>query len=173
MLTQRNPIAMAHRTKMELTKRWGTSIALPDGNTYHAFPEAGQLIEASIDELTAVVRNARKAEYLQAVIQFFHEGDEHYLRTGDYDEVSASIRSIRGIGEWSAYFILIRGLGRVERTILTGKEILHAASTIYQREMTPIDLQRIAEGYGPHQGYWSFYMRAVSVFSRSVVPISK
>lgn len=169
VLTQRNPITMAHRTKMALAKRWGTSIMLPDGRTYHAFPEAGQLAEVSIDELAAIVRNTRKAEYLHAVIQFFHEADEQYLRTGDYDEVAASIRSIRGIGEWSAYFILIRGLGRVERTTLSGKEILHAASKIYQREMTPAELQRIAETYGSYQGYWSFYMRAANVVAPMIM----
>ncbi|GHO80571.1 DNA-3-methyladenine glycosylase 2 family protein [Ktedonobacter sp. SOSP1-85] len=169
VLTQRNPIAMAHRTKRALAKRWGTSIMLPDSRTYHAFPEAGQLARMSIDELAAVVHNTRKAEYLYAVIQFFHEADEQYLRNGDYDEVATSIRSIRGIGEWSAYFILIRGLGRIERTTLSGKEILHAASKIYQREMMPAELQRIAETYGSYQGYWSFYMRAANVVAPMIM----
>lgn len=159
VLTQRTPIAIAHRVKMALVKRWGTSIALPEG-VYRAFPEPRQMANVSMEELAPLIRNARKVEYLYGVIQFFNEVDEHYLRTADYDEVAARIRAIRGIGEWSAYFILIRGLGRVERTTFSDKELINAASTIYGCEMTPAEIQRVVECYGARQGYWSFYVRA-------------
>lgn len=159
VLAQRIPMALAHRTKMALAQRWGTSITLPEG-VYHAFPEPQQMATVSVDELAPIVRNIRKVEYLHAVIQFFNEVDESYLRTGDYSEVATSIRSIRGIGEWSAYFILIRGLGRIERTPLSDKEIIKAASSIYRQEMTPAAIQRIVDCYGTHQGYWAFYVRA-------------
>lgn len=164
VLTQRNPIAIARRRKQEISTTWGTRIVLPEG-TYLAFPEPHRLASLSVDELIALVRNARKAEYLLAVAQFFSEVDEHYLRTGDYNEVATKIRSIRGIGEWSAHFILIRGLGRTEQTVFSNKEILSASSIVYQQEMTPAGLQRIGEAYGRNQGYWTFYMRAGTFLS--------
>jgi DNA-3-methyladenine glycosylase II len=173
VLTQRIPIAIAHRTKMELMKRWGTSITLPEG-TYYAFPEPQQMTMVSLDELATMVRNGRKAEYLQAVIHFFNKVEEDYLRTGDYDEVATRIRSIRGIGEWSAFFIMIRGLGRIERTSVSGKEIIKAASYIYRQEMTLADIQHIVDGYGEHQGYWAFYVRAgVFLGYNTSVPVSR
>lgn len=162
ILGQRVPMAVAHKMKMALMQRWGTAITLSDGQTYHAFPEPQQMAAVSLDELATVVRNVRKVEYLHAVIHFFVSVDEQYLRTGDYDGVAARLRAVRGVGDWSAYFILIRGLGRHERTATSGKEIIQAASKVYGQSLTPPDLQRILAGYGEHQGHWSFYVRVMS-----------
>jgi DNA-3-methyladenine glycosylase II len=170
VLTQRSPITIAHRVKLALMKRWGTHITLGQ-ETYYAFPEVQQLASVLPAELAEVVRNARKVEYLQAVIDFFSQADETYLRSGDYEAVAASIRAIRGIGEWSAFFILARGLGRTERTPVSGKEILNAASRIYGQEMTPADLQKIVERYGDQQGHWAFYLRASGLFTVAASPV--
>lgn len=171
ILGQRTPMAIAHRTKMGLIKRWGTSITLPDGQTYHAFPEPQHMLAVNLDELASIVRNARKVEYLHAVIQFFNEVDENYLRTADYTEVATRLRGVRGIGEWSAYFILIRGLGRNERTSVSGKEIVSAASRVYRQPLTPTEIQRLADRYGKYQGDWTFYVR-VAVFLYSDVLVA-
>jgi len=160
VLGQRIPWRMAHKMKLALVERWGTSITLPDG-TYTAFPEAQQLAQAQPEELASIVRNQRKVEYLQAVIQFFLETDEQFLRYGDYDEVAARIRAIRGIGEWSSYFILLRGLGRMERVSAIDRELGKAASHIYNngQPLTPAEMQRLLDRYGTTQGYWDFYIR--------------
>ncbi len=160
VLGQRIPWRMAHRVKLALVEHWGTSIILPDG-TYAAFPEPRQLAEATSEELAAVVRNERKVEYLHAVIQFFLEADEQFLRYGDYEQVASSIRAIRGIGEWSSYFILLRGLGRMERVSAIDRELGKAASQIYNggQPLAQGEMQRLLDRYGTTQGHWAFYIR--------------
>lgn len=69
ILTQRTPIAIAHRMKMALVARGGRSIILPEG-VYRAFPEPQELAGMNIDELFSLVRNVRKSEYLYEVIRF-------------------------------------------------------------------------------------------------------
>ncbi len=160
VLSQRIPWRVAHKAKLALVERWGTSITLPDG-TYAAFPEPQQLAQAKPEELASIVRNERKVEYLRAVIQFFLEADEQFLRYGDYDEVAARIRAIRGIGEWSSYFILLRGLGRMERVSAVDRELAKAASRIYNngQPLAAAEMQRLLDTYGTTQGYWAFYIR--------------
>jgi DNA-3-methyladenine glycosylase II len=160
ILAQRNPLAIAHHTKMALVHRWGTSITLPDG-TYWAFPTVEQLASISPDELAEVVRNPRKVDYLSAVIAFFSNVDEQFLRTGNYDEVATQIHAIRGFGEWSSHFLLVRGLGRMEYVSSTDKEINKAAAQIYNHGqlLTSTAMQQILNRYGNTQGYWSFYAR--------------
>ncbi len=167
VLAQRVPQQIAHRTKMALVERWGTSITLPNG-TYRAFPEPEQLAAVEPGELANVVRNERKVEYLCAVIQFFNEVDEQFLRTGDYDEVATQIRSIRGIGEWSSHFILVRGLGRMERVSTIDKELLKATAKIYNegQPLSSAEIQRKLDHYGTTQGYWAFYTR-IAMLNRS------
>ena len=163
VLGQRIPWRVAHKVKMALVERWGTSITLPDG-PYAAFPEPEQLAAAKPEELASVVRNERKVEYLQAVIQFLLAADEQFLRYGDYEEVAARIRGIRGIGEWSSYFILLRGLGRMERVSAVDRELGKAASSIYNngQPLTPTEMQGLLDRYGTMQGHWAFYIRNAS-----------
>ena len=163
VLTQRNPKKIAQRMKQALTRTYGGDINV-QGSTYQAFPEAAQLVDASESELLTVVRNARKAEYLAAVSKAFHEVDEEFLRTGNYDEVEAWLRKIKGFGEWSASFVLLRGLGRMEQAPLSEKVLLEAASRQYGRgrDLTRSEVAKFAERYGPYKGYWAHYLRVAS-----------
>jgi DNA-3-methyladenine glycosylase II len=111
-----------------------------------------------------VIRNQRKAEYLSAVARAFMPMDEEFLRKASYKDVEAWLREIPGIGSWSAEFILLRGLGRMERVPFTEKRLLEAASRVYGQgeAMTRQSIQSIAQKYGSWQGYWAHYLRAAS-----------
>ncbi len=78
--------------------------------------------------------------------------------------MEAWLRSIKGIGEWSADFIMVRGLGRMERVPLTEKRLVEAASKVYGlgEELSRDALQRLADKYGQWQGYWAHYLRVAS-----------
>jgi DNA-3-methyladenine glycosylase II len=164
VLCQRIPLPIAHQIKLALVERWGTSITI-NGETYCAFPEPQQLAAVDPTELATVVRNTRKVDYLQAVIHYFLEVDEHWLRSGNYDEVAAALKSIRGIGEWSLHFILVRGLGRMEGVSSIDKELLKAAEKIYNQgqPMTPNDIQPIIDRYRDTQGFWALYSRIATI----------
>ncbi len=160
VLGQRIPMPIAHRVKLALVERFGTSIIVK-GETYRAFPEPEQLAAADPAALAAIVRNERKVEYLQAVTQFFLEVDEALLRTGDYTQVTERLRGVRGIGEWSAHFILVRGLGRMERVSSVDQELAKAAAKLYNngQALASDDMQRLLDRYGAMQGYWAYYAR--------------
>jgi DNA-3-methyladenine glycosylase II len=160
VLTQRTPLAVARSRKMRLVERYGTRITL-DGATYGAFPEPATLVDADPAELANTAGSERKAEYLRAVSEFFASTDERELREGDYDEVAARLRAVRGLGDWSASFVLIRGLGRVERVPAPEDELSRAASRLYRggQPLPSDDLRQLLDRYGPYQGYWAFYVR--------------
>lgn len=163
VLAQRNPMSMSQRMKKNIIETYGGSITI-QGTAYPAFPEAERMAHVSEDELTGVVRNARKAEYLIAVIKAFHDIDEHFLRTGDYDEVLAWLRSIRGFGAWSASFVMVRGLGRMEHFTVNEKVLIAAASRLYGhgKDLSQAEVERIAEKYELYKGYWGHYLRVGS-----------
>jgi DNA-3-methyladenine glycosylase II len=161
ILTQRTPMAIARQIKERLSARYGSSLTV-DGVVYRAFPEAATLASADPDELAAIVRNARKVGYLSAISAFFSEADEAWLRTGPIEEVTARLRDVRGVGEWSAMFILVRGLGRMEAAPTADAELLRAAGRLYNAgaPLTPAALAPLLERYSPTRGYWAFYCRA-------------
>jgi DNA-3-methyladenine glycosylase II len=163
VLTQRNAMPIARNLKRQLVERYGASLEVA-GRTYWAFPEAPILAQADPGALYDLMPNLRRAEYLQAVAIAFSAADEQWLRSAPYAEVLAWLRGIKGIGEWSASFILLRGLGRTEQLPGGEAKLSAAASKHYGQGRTLSDqaIHDIAAHYGAWQGYWAHYLRVAS-----------
>jgi DNA-3-methyladenine glycosylase II len=163
ILSQRNPMPVAQKQKQALAARFGGTLTV-DGTAYTAFPEAAQLADVPPATLREVVNNDRRTEYLAAAARAFSTVDEGWLRAAPYAEVEAWLRGIKGIGAWSAEFILLRGLGRLDRVPITEERLIAAVSQRYGtgQALPPAEVARIAAGYGPWQGYWAHYLRATA-----------
>jgi DNA-3-methyladenine glycosylase II len=161
ILSQRNTMSLSEKMKQALTEWYGDRIEL-DASLYRAFPEPAQLAGLRVDELAAVIRHGPKAESILDAAHHFASIDEAFLREAGYDDVYRWLRQIRGIGDWSASFILLRGLGRMEHLTRGEKRVLDAASRVYQRPVTQETLERLGERYGSWKGYWAHYLRVAS-----------
>jgi DNA-3-methyladenine glycosylase II len=161
VLAQRNRIAVARGLKRALVAEFGREIR-HEGVTYAAFPEAADLADRPAEALAPIVGTERRAEYLLNVARAFAEVDEQWLRAAPYDDVAAWLRGVKGLGPWSAAFILTRGLGRMERLPAAEGEIVAAATRAYGggRPLAPSEVDAIAERYGAARGYWAYYLRS-------------
>ncbi|MFG3228781.1 DNA-3-methyladenine glycosylase family protein [Kitasatospora sp. NPDC048194] len=157
ILCQRVPMPVARQMKRALVEAVGNRIDV-GGERLWAFPDVEQLARFEEAELAALIGNQRKAGYLHRSVRLWAELDEGFLRTGPYQEVREQLLKLHGIGEWSASFLLIRGLGRMERIVLD-KEIARAVQRVYGHPVDEAQFQRLAEHYGPWQGYWGHYLR--------------
>ena len=160
VLSQRNPMANSVKVKRLLTETFGGCITIDD-IVYRAFPEPAQLLAVDEQKLMGVIRHARRTEYVRAVAAAFADIDEQFLRTALYDEVEAWLQDIKGIGAWSANFVLLRGLGRMDKAPVTEKMMTEAVSQLYKhgQEVTSEEVQQLADTFSPYQGYWAHYMR--------------
>jgi DNA-3-methyladenine glycosylase II len=168
VLNRRVPLAVAKRMKQALVERYGGCIDV-NGTPHRAFPEPTQLVAATVSELKALIRNEQKAGYLHAVVQAFADVDEAWLRYGDYDQVQQWLLAIKGIGEWSAHFIMLRGLGRMERLESTRSaayenKLTEAVSKVYApgRLLDNAEISLLAGRYGEWKGYWVYYLRTAA-----------
>jgi DNA-3-methyladenine glycosylase II len=94
----------------------------------------------------------------------FSTVEEKWLREAPYQDMYSWLRNIKGIGEWSANFVMIRGLGRMER-LSVEDHLASAASRIYGSGKKLVDKQKVlelAKRYGKNQGYWAYYLRSYS-----------
>ncbi len=155
VLVQHRAMPIARKMKRALLERYGGSITV-EGHTYQAFPTFAQLASVSAAEFADTINNERSAQYLYEVVQALSRLDEHFLRTAPYEEAAAALRAIKGIGPWSTNFILLRGLGRMERLAADMKPLQDAYKKIYPPEVT---LDQLQQYYGQYIGYWSFYLR--------------
>ena len=158
ILCQRTPIASARAVKQALTESFGNTVTLA-GRHLWAFPDLEQLLTLTQEQLAALVGNPRKADYLYRSLRGWAALDQDFLRTGPYQQVEQQLLALPGIGPWSATFLLIRGLGRMERAPIE-PSLLRAAARVYARALTEAELAALAAPYGTSQGYWAHYLRA-------------
>jgi DNA-3-methyladenine glycosylase II len=162
ILTQRNAMPIARQMKQALVERFGGSLEL-NGVRYETFPEP-ICLAADPSDLQNLIRNGRRAEYLGDVARAFSEVDEAWLRAAPYEDVEAWLHGIKGIGAWSAAFVMLRGLGRMERIPITEGKIPEDVSKLYGngQMLSVAAIQRIAAPYGAWQGYWAHYVRVAA-----------
>lgn len=160
ILVQRTPMPVAAQAKRALADVFANRLTV-DGVEHTAFPDLDQLTSLSPARLAELVGNERKARYLHGALRGWAEAGEPFLRTAAYDQVEEFLRGLPGIGPWSASFILIRGLGRIERAPID-ESLRRSVASVYGESPTDAGLRALAARYGAWQGYWAHYLRAVS-----------
>jgi len=162
ILSQRNLLGVAQHMKRTLIQEFSAGVEL-DGREFWPFPGARAVVQASAEDLTRLLRNRRRAEYIHGAAVAFSEVDEAFLREGSYDEVSRWLRAIPGVGAWSAALIMIRSLGRMERTPFGDRSLMRIAGSVYGggQPLPAEEVQRLADHYGDLQGYWAHYLRVM------------
>lgn len=158
VLSQHIAMPVAKRMRQAIAARYGGQMEA-GGQSLTAFPSFTSLAGVSSEELADVIGNRRRAAALRIVLDALAEVDEDWLRTAPYGDAEAWLRTIPGIGPWSAAAILLRGLGRPERLILEMRPLLAAFERRYGHGA---DLADIAGGYGAYVGWWALYLRAAA-----------
>lgn len=165
ILAQRTPMASARTLKRRLITACSAPFVDDTGTgpvPLAPFPEPADLAAASPEALGAVLGNPVKGARIRSATQAFLDVDDEFLRTGAWDDVETWLRRIDGIGPWSASFVLIRGLGRMERVPTGDAALAQAVAARYATEATPQRMQALAARYGVHQGYWAHLLRVAA-----------
>ncbi|MEC3974256.1 DNA-3-methyladenine glycosylase family protein [Amycolatopsis sp. H20-H5] len=154
VLSQRTPKNVSTALKRRITQTFGRTLVV-DGVEYQAFPELTDLQHLTAADWIGIVKNGRKAEYLACVVEGLLDLHEDYLAEAPYDEATKALRRIKGIGEFSAAAILLRGLGRMDFVPLKMPNFAEATAKIYGQGF---DNQKLRDRYGTHLGYWAYYL---------------
>jgi DNA-3-methyladenine glycosylase II len=106
---------VARMVRTLLIQTYGSSAEV-EGVTYHAFPRPEAILEAGVEGLRAIKFSARKAEYITDIAARVASGemDLEGLRHQPDEEVVRTLVGIRGVGLWTAQWLLIRALGRTD-----------------------------------------------------------
>jgi DNA-3-methyladenine glycosylase II len=96
-----------------LIETYGPSAEM-EGVPYHAFPRPAAIVAAGVKGLRAIKFSARKAEYIVGIAARVATGelDLEGLQHQPDEEVVRTLVGIRGVGLWTAQWLLIRALGR-------------------------------------------------------------
>jgi len=162
IVEQQISLRVAHSIEQKIIKKYGGTLNI-DGHTYYAYPTPKQLNNAPFDELRACGLTLRKTEYIKSISKDIKEGKldlEKYRQYYDGQKIMNELCKIRGIGRWTAEFVMIRGLNRQESLPADDIGIRRVISHYYcdDKRISSNEARKIAEKWGKWKGLAAYYL---------------
>lgn len=152
VLGQQVSVAGATTLSGRLVQRFGTMTETPFGSATHHFPAPERLADAGVDTIAAIGLPSTRAETLRNLARFAAEGGLQ-LRPGlALAEAVARLKSVRGIGDWTAHYIALRAL-RYPDAFPAGDLGLQKAAAGDGPRLTERQLAARAAAWSPWRGY--------------------
>jgi len=110
---QQLTLTMGIRLLNRLTEAYGMALKTEAG-IVHAFPRPQDLANADIEDLRKMGFSYQKARYLTTISRFIVDGELNLDTIAQLDDKEAVARlcELKGVGRWTAEYVLLRGLGR-------------------------------------------------------------
>lgn len=161
VLGQQIATAVARIIRTLLIETYGLS-QMFDQEEYFAFPRPESLHRASIEDLRALKLSQRKAEYIKGIAAAALE-DSGWLEglQGLEDEAVVSrVTELRGVGHWTAQWVLVRALGRPDAFPSGDLALQRAISNLYfnREKLTADQIEDFSQRWSPFRTYATVYM---------------
>ncbi|CAM3403581.1 DNA-3-methyladenine glycosidase II [Aeromicrobium ponti] len=112
ILGQQINLTYAYTLKRRLVEKYGDYLEY-DGTKYWLFPAAETIAGLMVEDLADLKMTVKKCEYLIDVARLIANGElskEDLLNEGDVKSAEKRLTRIRGIGPWTAHYVLMRCL---------------------------------------------------------------
>jgi len=162
VLGQQISVAAARRLAQRLVELHGCRVSKAfriHPSLSHAFPNAQRL--ASAAELGLAIPKARLLT-LKAVAEAAAANPNLFHPFGGVDEAVARLKTIRGIGEWTANYIAIRALRESDAFPAADLGLLRGAASMSGSKVDPARLLIRAESWRPWRAYAAQHLWAAA-----------
>ena len=161
ILGQQISTHVARMLRNLIIETYGDRITI-GGEMLHSFPRPQTLADAGPDGLRAIKFSMRKAEYITGISQQIVSGELSLeaMRDMPDEEIVSSLLALRGVGAWTAHWMLIRAFGRPDG-FPHGDLALQRMMGILVGDgspMTPEDALAYSERWSPWRSWVTAYM---------------
>ncbi|GAA0411521.1 DNA-3-methyladenine glycosylase II [Acrocarpospora corrugata] len=158
VIVQRSSMLIAARIKQRIAERYGAEVTV-DGHAYPVFPPPVTLLEAG-----GLGLPVQKEEWLRGLARAALDGvlTAEHLRSVDPAEALAELRTLAGVGPFSAGLILIRGAGAPDAFPGDEPRLFAILRELYglPEDAPPTAYRKLAEAWRPYRSWASFLFRA-------------
>ena len=115
IIGQQINLTFAYKLKRRFTETYGTKLTY-ENSDYYLFPKPEIVENIKVEDLLPLQFSNRKAEYLIEIAKQFVSGNisKEILSSKPTNEAIGLLVSVRGIGEWTANYALMKSLKRLE-----------------------------------------------------------
>ena len=161
IIGQQINLKFAYKIKNALVSQYGESIIF-EGQKYYAFPKPETIAACSETALRQLQFSRQKASYLTGLARSFanREISKKKLQGYKLEKALATLTQLKGFGEWSAHYVLMRCLGHRTALPLQDAGLKNALKHFYGLEEQPskTELQKLTQNWAPWQAYYTFYL---------------
>jgi AraC family transcriptional regulator of adaptative response / DNA-3-methyladenine glycosylase II len=150
ILGQQISVAAARLLAAKLVALSTKPLAIGDPAITHAFPTAQQLAAA---DLSALGMPAARRATIVALARAAIAQPDLFEAANTLEESIARLRSIPGIGEWTAQYIALRGLHHPDAFPASDVSILRNAEHLFGKPLSAAQLLACSEQWRPWRSY--------------------
>jgi DNA-3-methyladenine glycosylase II len=160
IIGQQINVAFARKLKARLVELVGRRLRVRERD-YLLFPSPAEIAGLDAEILRANQFSRQKAAYVLTAAEAVASGDLviDALAALPYEDAIAALVHYKGIGRWTAEYLLMRGLGAADSIPAADLGLRAIIGKAYglDRTATESEVRQIAAGWAPYRGWASFY----------------
>lgn len=162
ILGQQVNLSFAYTMKKRLIEQYGRH-KIFEGKELWLFPSPARIKEVSLEDLLALSISRRKAEYLVEVAQQLDSGQlskGQLMELTSVGKIEKHLCKIRGIGPWTANYVLLRCLRHPEAYPVGDAGLQNAVKQrlFMDRKPSYEELYQLSENWKGWEAYATFYL---------------
>jgi DNA-3-methyladenine glycosylase II len=161
IIGQQINLTFAYKLKRRFTETYGTKLSYDDSD-YYLFPKPEIVANIKVEDLLPLQFSNRKAEYLIEIAKQFVSGNisKEILSAQTTSEAIRLLVGVRGIGEWTANYALMKSLKRLECVTYGDVGLYNALHKVkgFPKRPSRVELDLFFENFKEWEAYTVFYL---------------
>src|SRR5699024_170918 len=157
VIGQQINLTFAHRLKRRLVETYGTTLKY-DSQKHYFFPKPRILADITVEELKKMQFSRRKAEYIIGIARQFLDGKlskTAITKLPDSKQMLARLKNIRGVGPWTANYVLMKSFQRPNCITYGDTGLRSAVSSVLGLDRKPTEGE-VNSFFTPFSGWESY-----------------
>lgn len=162
IMGQQVNLTFAYTLKKRFVEQFGESLTFEEG-TFWLFPSFERIALLNVGDLRKLQFTTRKAEYIIDIANAMKNGEftkELLLQKKDGQQIQRSLMKIRGIGPWTADYVMMRCLHDASSFPIADVGLHNALRQLLNLERKPTieEIRKLAANWQGWQAYATFYL---------------
>jgi DNA-3-methyladenine glycosylase II len=162
VIGQQINLTFAYTLKRRFVESFGEHITWDD-RKYWIFPTSEAIAQLEVSDLTPLQFTSKKSEYIIGIAKLLTEGalsKSKLLDIGDSKLIEKELIGIRGIGPWTANYVLMRCLRAPSAFPIDDVGLHNAIKHLLQLERKPTvpEIRELSAHWGDWKSYATFYL---------------
>lgn len=161
IMGQQINLKFAYTLKQRFVEQHGVSVTY-EGKSYWLYPTPESISKLTVEDLKQYQFTTRKAEYIIGIANEMVNGSlkRETLAKLNYEEAKKQLLRYRGIGEWTADYVLLKCFNRNEAFPIGDAGLQNALKALLEMEKKPnrSEIERLATNWQGWEAYATFYL---------------